>query len=59
MGYYYIYVDNFNLRFWLTVFFICATAYLIKVGLQVYFIEENPTIIEKYIIAKNEEVVDL
>ncbi len=59
MGYYYIYVDNFNLRFWLTVFFIFTTIYLIKVALQVYFIEENPNIIEKYIVAKNEEVVDL
>lgn len=59
MGYYYIYVDNLNLRFWLTVFFIFTTIYLIKVALQVYFIEENPNIIEKYIVAKSEEVVDL
>ncbi len=59
MGYYEIYTDNFNIRFWLTVFFIFNVIYLIKVGLQVYFIEDDPSIIEKYLIAKSEYAPDL
>lgn len=32
MGYYYIYTDNLNLRFWLTVFLVVSLVYLSKIG---------------------------
>ncbi len=59
MGYYEVYTDNFNVRFWFTIFFIFNTIYLVKIGLQVYFIEDSPSIIEKYLIAKDEETSNL
>ncbi len=59
MGYYMHYTDNLNLRFWLTIFLVVAIVYLAKVGTDFYYIEENPSIIDMYSIAKNAEVTDL
>jgi hypothetical protein len=48
MGYYLIYTDNLNLRFWLTVFLVISSVYLTKIGVDFYLAEDNPSIIDKY-----------
>lgn len=59
MNNYNYYNDYFNLRFWLTIFFIVSVVYMVKVAHQYYEIEDNPSIIDKYLIAKNNDVSDL
>ena len=59
MNTYNYYNDYFNLRFWLTIFLIVSVVYMIKVAYQYYEIENNPSIIDKYLIAKNNDVSDL
>jgi hypothetical protein len=59
MGYYENYTDNFNLRFWLTIFLVISIVYLVKIAADLYFVEENPTILDKYALAKDAGVVDL
>ena len=53
------YTDNLNMRFWFTIFFVVAVIYLIKLAADFYFIEENPTIIDLYCVAKNAGATDL
>lgn len=59
MNNYHYYNDYFNLRYWLTIFFIVSVVYMIKVAYQYYEIEESPSIIDKYLVAKNNDVTDL
>lgn len=59
MGHYMHYTDNLNLRFWFTIFFVVAVIYLVKVAADFYFIEENPSILDLYCVAKNAGVSDL
>lgn len=59
MGYYYVYTDNLNLRFWLTIFLVITSVYLAKIGADFYFAEENPSILDKYATAKDEGVIDI
>lgn len=59
MGHYMHYTDNLNIRFWFTIFFAVAVLYLVKVAVDFYFIEENPSILDLYCVAKNAGVADL
>jgi hypothetical protein len=59
MGYYEHYTDNLNLRFWLTIFLVVSIVYLIKVAAELYLMEENPSILDKYALAKEAGVVDM
>jgi hypothetical protein len=59
MGHYLHYTDNLNMRFWFTIFFVIAVIYLAKVAADFYFIEENPSILDLYCVAKNAGVTDL
>jgi hypothetical protein len=59
MGYQFYYTDNLNIRFFLISFLVISVVYVAKIGLQFYFIEESPSIIDKYIVAKDDDIVDL
>jgi hypothetical protein len=49
------YSDNFNMRFWLTVFLVISIVYLLKIGYSCLQIEYFPSTIDLYKIAKSED----
>jgi phospholipid-translocating ATPase len=53
MGYFNDYTDNLNLRFWLTIFLVVTVVYMVKIAAEFYLIDESPSILDKYAIAKD------
>jgi phospholipid-translocating ATPase len=50
-----VYSDNFNLRFWLTVFLVVGVVYASKIGFNCLRVEMQPTLVDFYKRAKGED----